>query len=171
VSERPRLGSATLGSTKLEITALEITPVTTEDDWRDAHHVRWQVFVVGQECPPEEEFDRFDGLDAPCRHVVGRLDGRPVATARWRVAETQGRRVAKLERFAVLEEHRGRGFGKALVRHLMAEARARGHRDFLLEAQDHLRDFYGSFGFRPVGEVFELARIPHVKMVRFSEDP
>jgi predicted GNAT family N-acyltransferase len=140
---------------------LEIVPVTTPAGWAAAYDIRREVFVVGQDCPVPEE---FDGLDRDSRHVLALLDGEPVGTARWRVVRKDGEDWAKLERFAVLEAGRGRGVGKALVSHLMTAAREAGHDRMVLHAQEHLVGFYEGFGFRAVGEGFEEAGIPHVRM-------
>lgn len=151
---------------------MEIRPVTTAAEWQLARSIRERVFVVEQACAPEEEWDAHDpdGERADARHLLGYEEGpqgeRAVATARWREVEWQGRPAAKLERFAVLREHRGGGRGRALVRHLMEEAREAGHDTFLLHAQAHLEAFYADFGFERVGEIFEEAGIPHVQMVR-----
>jgi predicted GNAT family N-acyltransferase len=143
---------------------LEIRPAEGAADRQHVVAIRTRVFVEGQDCPPEEE---FDGLDPHCRHVLAWLGGEPVGTARWREVTTpDGRRSAKLERFAVLPEHQGRGHGRALVAHLLDEARAAGHRCFVLHAQAHLEGFYAGFGFERRGEGFIEAGIPHVRMVR-----
>lgn len=147
---------------------MEIRRVTTDAEWRQARDIRQRVFVEEQECPPEEEWDEHDwqGSRADARHVVAYEDGRPVGTARWRVAEWEGRPAAKLERFAVLPQYRGGGRGRRLVLHLMEEARTAGHRTLVLHAQAHLERFYAELGFETVGERFTEAGIPHVRMVR-----
>lgn len=147
---------------------LEIRPVTGEPDWQRAVAIRTRVFVEGQDCPPEEEFDE---LDAHCRHVLAWLGAEPIGTARWHeVTAPGGRPAAKLGRFAVLPEHRGHGHGRALVAHLLAEARAAGHRRFVVHAQSHLDRLYRGFGFERRGEEFLEAGIPHVLMVREDEE-
>lgn len=130
--------------------------------------IRQRVFVEEQACPPAEE---FDGLDPDCRHVLGWLGGEAVATARWRVVPWRGGRAAKLERFAVVPEHRGGGHGRALVAHLLADARAAGLAIAVIHAQAHLERFYRGFGFVRDGEPFVEAGIPHLRMVRTGERP
>lgn len=132
-----------------------------ENAWEAIRRVRTEVFIEEQACPPEEE---FDGLDAEARHVVGLVEGEPVACARWRVVRYEDAPAAKLERFAILKGHRGKGYGRPLVCHVMEEARAAGHRRMFLHAQKHLEPFYASLGFRSDGYEFEEAGIPHVRM-------
>jgi predicted GNAT family N-acyltransferase len=141
----------------------EVRPLASAGDWRRAKAIRRRVFVEEQDCPPAEE---FDGLDPACRHVLGWLGGEAIATARWREVPWAGGRAAKLERFAVLPEHRGRGHGRALVAQVIAEARAAGFAVLVLHAQAHLESFYAGFGFERRGEPFVEAGIPHVRMVR-----
>ena len=89
---------------------------------------------------------------------------KPVAVCRWRPVEIGGDAWAKLERFAVLPEARGRGLGRAMVEASMANARARGFDRLVLYAQEHLQTFYAAWGFEASGGVFWEAGIPHVKM-------
>lgn len=141
---------------------LEIRPVASAADWLRAVEIRTRVFVEGQDCPPEEE---FDDLDVRCRHVLAWLGGEAIGTARWHEIATADGRAAKLERLAVLPEHRGHGCGHALVAHLLDEVRAAGHRRIVLHAQAHLERFYAGFGFERRGEGFVEAGILHVLMV------
>lgn len=152
---------------------MQIESVATEADWAAARAVRQRVFVEEQACPPEEEWDAHDAPEArgrTCHHLVGRLDGAVVATARWRPVTWAGRPAAKLERFAVLPAWRGRGLGRQLVATAIRQAEAAGFATCVLHAQAHLERFYEGFGFRRVGGVFEEAGIPHVKMVREARE-
>ncbi len=146
------------------MTSILIRAVSSEADWAAARLIRTRVFIEEQRCPPEEEWDAFDDR---ARHLIATIDGLPVATARWRAVVHDGRPAAKLERFAVLSEYRGRGWGQALVRYAMADALRAGFRTCVIHAQAHLEPFYTGFGFRAVtGERFMEAGIPHVEMVR-----
>lgn len=146
--------------------SFQIKPVESEAEWEQAKAIRTRVFIEEQECPPEEE---WDGWDATSRHVLGLLDETPIATARWRTVPYQQELVAKMERFAVLPDYRGEGYGRALVRYVMEDAEQAGFSTLVLHAQAHLEDFYASFGFETVGEPFDEAGIRHVKMVRRAE--
>lgn len=143
-------------------------------DWLTAKAIRTEVFVDEQACPVDEE---FDGLDVAARHLlVHSVDGEPIATARWRTApyftdEDDGKPTAKLERFAVRRDFRGRGLGRHLVQALLDDAQAEGHQRFKLHAQEHLVDFYGSFGFTVIGDRFIESCLPHRYMVRPSPSP
>lgn len=146
---------------------LNVVPVRSQADLDEAFAIRQRVFVEEQACPPEEEWDEHD---ATSRHLLGRVEGAAVATARWRTVPHAERLVAKLERFAVLPEHRGQGYGRQMVRAAMADARRAGFEDFVLHAQAHLQDWYAAVGFRSTGRRFMEANIPHVEMVRLEDD-
>jgi predicted GNAT family N-acyltransferase len=135
--------------------------VGDERDWESAKSIRTVVFIDKQACPPEEEWDAFDAVS---RHFLGRVGDRPVATARWRVVDYEGRPAARLERFAVLPAFRRLGYGARMVQRLVEDARQAGHDVIFLHAQAHLEAFYGRLGFKRSGERFMEANIPHVPM-------
>lgn len=139
-----------------------VRPVQGPEEWELARQIRHEVFVLEQACRSEEEWDEYDEVS---RHFIGYVGDEPIATARWRTAVHKGRHVAKLERFAVRSGHRGRGYGRALVEAVIADAAAAGFETFYLHAQAHLEGFYAPFGFVRVGEPFVEAGIRHVGMV------
>lgn len=120
-------------------------------------HVRDLVFVQEQGVPTDIERDE---LDAFCMHVLALdADGRPVGTGR---LSPDGR----IGRMAVLREWRGHGVGRAMLRRLVEQARARGLRDVHLHAQASAEPFYAAEGFLPVGARFVEAGIEHQAMQR-----
>jgi predicted GNAT family N-acyltransferase len=142
---------------------MNVIPVRNEDDLQAARDIRTQVFVEEQDCDPEEE---WDGHDETSRHVLGIVDGTPVATARWRAVPHGEEVTAKLERFAVRPAHRGKGYGTQLVEAVLDDAKHAGFDTFVLHSQAHLEDWYEQFGFRSTGQCFEEAGIPHVEMIK-----
>ena len=151
--------------------SISIRPALTDADWAAVRAVRQRVFVEEQACPPEEEWDTYDAPEARGRTVhhllavevpVGLAEAGEVAVgcARWRAVGE----AAKLERFAVLPEARGGRIARALVARTLADARAAGHRAFVLHAQTYVAPLYAAFGFRETGEPFTEAGIEHVKM-------
>ena len=149
------------------MSVLQIVPVQDDETWDAVRAIRQRVFVEEQACPPEDEWDAYDWPEnrgRTCRHLLAVVDRQPVGTARWREVWAGGERWAKLERFAVVPEARGLGYGRQLVEAAMADARAAGHSRLMLSAQTYLREFYARWGFQAHGEVFQEAGIPHVKM-------
>ena len=147
---------------------MTIRPATSDADWDAVRGVRQAVFVEEQACPPEEEWDAHDEPGRRGRathHLLAVEGGAPVGCARWRtVGAAEGRAAAKLERFAVVRAARGRGVGRALVARALADARAAGHRRFVLHAQTYAVGLYAAFGFEPEGDAFDETGIEHVKM-------
>jgi len=74
--------------------------------------------------------------------VVAERDGRVVGTGAL-VTEEPG--VGRLVRMSVDRAERGRGIGRALVRHLIEAARSRGHRRLVVETNDDWHDAIGLY--------------------------
>ena len=125
-----------------------------------AQAVRHAVFVEEQRIPAELE---RDPADAGCVHaVVFNAAGQAVGTGRL-LPLPDG--VMKLGRLAVLRSWRGRGVGQALLQALLDAAREQGAREVMLHAQQSAASFYLEAGFKPRGEEFMEAGIPHLEMV------
>ncbi len=144
---------------------MEVRAVRNGREWREVKAIRTRVFIEEQNCPPELEWDEHETTS---RHLIGLVDEEPMAAARWRTVWYEERLVAKLERFAVLPEYRGKGYGRDLVADVLRDAYLAGFGDCMLHAQRHLEDLYRSFGFETVGAPFEEAGIAHVTMVRIG---
>ena len=120
--------------------------------------IRREVFVEEQGVPIDEEMDAHDAV---CVHFLALDAGDAVGTARLR--ETEAGRV-KAERVAVRRSARRSGIGRALMRALEDAARARGHREIVLNAQVPVIAFYERLGYRVEGPEFLEAGIPHRAM-------
>ena len=119
--------------------------------------LRRVVFVEEQAVPEELERDEHD---ATALHLLARLDGRPVGTARMLLRGDAG----KIGRVCVLREMRGTGVGAALIRAAVEELRALGLRRAKLGSQVHAIPFYEKLGFAAEGPVYDDAGIPHRDM-------
>ena len=122
----------------------------------DCLAIRRTVFVEEQAVPEALE---VDGLDDEAIHYLGRLNDRPIATARVRIVDG----VSKVQRVAVLHDERGKGAGAAIMRAIMVDDAL--PRAFTLGSQQSAVGFYERLGFRVVGEPFMDAGIPHLTMV------
>jgi predicted GNAT family N-acyltransferase len=127
------------------------------DDLPDCQAVRHEVFVLGQGVPAAIE---ADGRDPLCAHLIARMHGAPVGTARLRTVHGE----AKAERVAVLHHARGVGLGRALMLELERLAARAGHPTLVLHAQVPVVPFYERLGYRCDGPVFYEADIPHRAM-------
>jgi predicted GNAT family N-acyltransferase len=128
----------------------------TDPDFETCFLLRVEVFVQEQKVPAEEERDEYDET---ALHFLARHDGEPVGTARV-LLKPDG---AKITRVAVRKSARGLGIGAALMRHIEANVAAQ---QFMLDAQTHALPFYQSLGYKPVGEEFLEAGIPHFRMFK-----
>ena len=132
---------------------------SSPEDQLKAFMVRCVVFCGEQGVRYDIEHDEFEDTAI---HVLGEIDGEPVAAGRLRCLPD----YAKLERIAVRAPYRGRGIGSEITRFLVRLARELGCSDYRMNAQAYLKEFYGRLGFRAVGDPFMEAGIEHVLMVR-----
>jgi len=135
---------------------IEVKKVTDPVDLEKVFAIRRQVFVVEQDCPPELEWEFED----ESTHFLATVNGEPAGASRWRKTD----KGYKLERFAVLEQHRG-GVGKALVQAVLNDLPADA--DYVyMHAQLPAVTLYEKFGFEKTGPEFEEAGIRHYKMFK-----
>ena len=141
---------------------LTLKPVTTPMDMMNVLRIREIVFVQEQNCPYDIEVVPEEEKEA--KHFLIYDKETPVGTLRYREV---GERTFKLERFAVLKEYRGNGFGKQAFLYLVNKL----EEDYnpctiYFNAQYQLLDYYRSLGFKEEGETFYEANIKHVKMIK-----
>jgi len=123
--------------------------------------LRVDVFVVEQACA----YPELDGRDTEpeTRHLWlpagdGAVDDVGVASYLRVLQEGEGVRIGRVVTHPAL---RGTGLGRVLVQAAI-DAHSRMRID--IDAQSHLAGWYGTFGFRVMGEEFLDAGIPHLPM-------
>lgn len=126
----------------------------------DCLRLRSEVFVVGQRVCEVPDVDEYD---LACHHVLLRVGGEVVGTAR--LLPIDGGAVVKVGRVAVDQAHRGRGLGTALMQAVNEWIDEAAVGSGVMSAQAHLADWYTRLGWRVVGGVYAEAGIDHVKMV------
>jgi GNAT superfamily N-acetyltransferase len=84
---------------------------------------------------------------------IGYLSSEPVATAM--LATTRSVHLAGVYSVATRPPHRGRGFGTALTRAALLEARAQGYDTAVLEPSPMGAPMYRRMGFEPLGTTLE----------------
>ncbi|MBW7475388.1 GNAT family N-acetyltransferase [Paenibacillus oenotherae] len=139
-----------------ELTNIELYAILKE---------RTLIFVVEQNCPYLE----VDGKDPACYHLYKEDNGQIAAYLRI-VPAGIAYQEASLGRVIVSQAYRGQGIARELlqrgidfVRHELQETAIK------IQAQSHLQQFYGSFGFRAVTESYLEDNIPHVDMILSDE--
>ena len=135
---------------------IKVRLVANTEEMEIVRDIRHQVFIVEQNVPQYVEVDQFE---KSARYLLATLDGQFVGTARWRKT-TKG---TKLERFAVLQDKRTCGVGRALVEFMLEQVK--NEAVVYLHAQDHVISFYKKFGFQAIGDYFHEGGISHQKMV------
>ncbi|WP_404362029.1 GNAT family N-acetyltransferase [Marinobacter sp.] len=137
-------------------------PAIRRYSWQNApgavRDIRQKVFVEEQQVPVALE---WDDTDAIADHYLTTTDGdRPIAVARLYPSVTE---TAQIGRMAVLPEYRGQGYGRQLLRHMVADA-AGDFEDIYLSAQEQAIRFYEQSGFHVCSSPYDDAGIPHVDM-------
>jgi ElaA protein len=124
--------------------------------------LRSEVFVVEQECPYLDPDGRDD--EPGTRHVWF-AQGKKVR-AYLRILDDHG--VERIGRVVTAPDARGTGLAGRLVAEAITVI---GSRSSVLDAQAHLIDFYGKFGYVVNGPEFMEDGIPHIPMIREAATP
>lgn len=136
---------------------VEFSEITDAQALEEVFAIRRVVFVEEQQVDPAEEYDEYESSS---RHFLLRLDGKGVATGRFRSTQ----KGWKVERMAVLAGERGKGYGEQVLRGMLGLI-PRDGRPIYLHAQEHALEFYLKNSFLPEGERFWEANIPHFTCV------
>lgn len=121
--------------------------------------LRQEVFVVEQQCIYRDA----DGRDPNAWHLRWHSDRELVAYLRAFPPDASG--YAQIGRVITSARVRGTGLGRPLMRAgIAAVHRTFGPCPIRIEAQSHLVTYYGSLGFRVVGDLYVEDGIPHVSM-------
>ena len=126
-----------------------------ENLMKKAHEIRHEVFVIGQNCPEELEWE----FEEESTHFLLIEDNIPIATARHRKTDNG----FKLERFAVLSQARGKGIGMLILKAILEDIKESKSLKYM-HAQEQVIPFYEKVGFEKSGDLFEEAGIMHYKM-------
>jgi predicted GNAT family N-acyltransferase len=147
---------------------IKVIRIQDEANMQKAYNIRYKVFVDEQKVPAEEELDEFEPIS---RHFLAMENNKALGTARWRFTQ----KGCKLERFAVLNEARGKGVGQALVRAVIDDIQGvlknEGKKEILmyLHGQVTAVPLYEKFGFICSGEPFDECGIIHYYMSKKFE--
>ncbi|MBR9861541.1 GNAT family N-acetyltransferase [bacterium] len=135
---------------------VEVKIAESSKELQAVFDIRRTVFVEEQNVDESEEYDDFEDTST---HLIAYLENNAVGAARFRRTANG----AKLERFAVLKEARGKGVGAELVKECLLQTK--DWDNIYLHAQIQVVDFYSKLGFEKKGEEFVEANIRHFKMI------
>ena len=137
---------------------MTVREAVTSTDLDAYYAIRVEVFMQGQGVTKAEE---FDGLDDSAIHLLGLDKDTPVAALRLRKLGTMG----KIERVAVLEAHRAKGYARDIMRAALTRLTVDPEiSEAFLSAQTYIIPFYESMGFVAEGPEYLDANIPHRDM-------
>ena len=140
---------------------LKIKLVNYSEETQGIEQIRRRVFHEEQNIDEELE---FDGLDETSEHLLAYVHQKSTGTLRIREVNPK---TVKIERLAVLFPFRNQGIGRKLMEYAIALITEKNqYEQIVIHAQYHLKNFYQSLGFQPVGETFEEAEILHIKMIK-----
>lgn len=132
-----------------------------KSDARLLIEVRTDVFV--EEQGVDIAIER-DGKDSICHHTIALdLGGQALGTGR--LSED-----GKIGRVAVLKDWRGLGVGAEIMKNLILQSQTLGMTQTYLHSQVSVVGFYESLGYQQKGSIFKEAGIPHVVMLRESNN-
>lgn len=124
--------------------------------------LRAEVFVVNQGSAYLDP----DGKDFSAMHLIGREKESLAAYTRV-FFPTESEKAIVFGRVLTAPSARNKGYGKQLMQELLSHCDTHfpGVR-IQCSAQYYLKNFYNSFGFKEIGEIYDDVGVPHVKMTR-----
>ncbi|MGL5806673.1 MAG: GNAT family N-acetyltransferase [Xenococcaceae cyanobacterium] len=138
---------------------LQIKVVAYKCEFTSIEKIRYLVFQKEQNVAPELE---FDGKDEQAKHLLAYLNDEAVGTLRIRTIDDK---TVKIERLAVLPIARRQGIGRNLMEYALNLVASSSDCQVIIHAQEYIEELYLKLGFEQVGNRFEEAGIPHVKMI------
>ena len=138
-----------------------LKPVVSPIDMWNAVNIRQIVFRDEQKVSYHEDEIYEEQLEAKTYLIY--LKNQVIGTIRYRYIDD----AYKIERFAILKEYRGQGYGKEVLNYFTNMIWEKYNPcTIYLNGQMHAFEFYKKCGFSPVGEIFQEANIDHIKMIK-----
>ncbi len=120
--------------------------------------LRFDVFVIEQ----QSLYDELDGKDAISLHAY--FSDKKGICAYARIFKTQ-KKTASIGRIVVRKDCRKKGFGRTLIAACITHIQSDGNtKKIEISAQEHLKPYYASFGFRQSSPPFDDGGIAHIDM-------
>ncbi|MBI9061352.1 MAG: GNAT family N-acetyltransferase [Marinilabiliaceae bacterium] len=122
--------------------------------------LRAEVFVVEQDCV----YNDIDGMDQQGLHVLAKVDGKIIGYTRLLKAGTRFE-TASIGRMVVDKDYRFKGYAREIMEYSIGYIHKSWNESIIhISAQQYLKGFYGSIGFKIVTEPYLEDGIPHVGM-------
>lgn len=124
--------------------------------------IRREVFIIGQNCPENEELDGKDsGADYTHFLILDSENEQDIPLGTARVSKE-----GKIERMAILKDYRGQGAGRILLAAILKYLDDNNCDQVFLHSQTHAITFYEQAGFTVESDIFYEAGIPHKTMIK-----
>ncbi|WP_214849891.1 GNAT family N-acetyltransferase [Exiguobacterium sp. s193] len=120
--------------------------------------LRTDIFVVEQNCP----YPELDDRDQTAIHALAYADQQLIGCLR--VLPRSESRAVAIGRVAVHADFRSHGIARRLMNEAIEHIRRQEETQVYLQAQEHLKAFYASFGFEETSETYLEDGIPHIDM-------
>ncbi|MFA6805983.1 MAG: GNAT family N-acetyltransferase [Bacteroidales bacterium] len=132
--------------------------ITEKEKMNAVKEIRMQVFVIEQNVPSNEDWDKEPSEN----YLIYNDQNLPIGTMRWREAEGK----IKIERVSVLKEYRNQGYGEQLMKFVLEDIKRLNitKKQIILHSQLLAIPLYERLGFVKYGEIFYEAEIPHYAM-------
>lgn len=123
--------------------------------------LRSKVFVVEQECPYQD----CDGKDKNSYHLFCEENDKVIAVLRI-IDKGISYKEVSIGRVSVDMDYRGKGYaGEMMTKAIDFIKEELKETEIKIQAQAYLINFYKSFGFQEVSEIYLEDDIPHVDML------
>lgn len=143
----------------MKIIRKKFTELTAREIYEIAK-IRSEVFVVEQKCV----YLDLDGKDFESYHLYMK-NGEEIAAYCRIIKKGISYDTVSIGRVLTVEEQRGKGYAKKLleeaIRFIFEDLK---EESITIGAQNYLRNFYTSLGFRAISEVYDEDGIPHIDM-------
>lgn len=142
---------------------LTIRNIKNEPLWVYLKQTRESIFVDEQGLEPCLIEDSYDNT---CTHVLYSVDGRIVASCRIR----EENNLAYIERISVVKDYRNQSLGKKLILQAIETIESKENfNTIVINAQSHLTQMYGRYGFQVCGHPFESYGSSHTQMIKYLD--
>lgn len=138
----------------------------TIDELYNILKVRNEVFVVEQNCPYQD----CDEKDKRSYHLFLEDNGEIIAYSRI-IEKGVSYDEVSIGRFLVQKKHRRMGFAREMLsKAIKFVEESLNENAIRISGQVYIKEFYKSFGFKEVSDVYLEDNIPHVEMLYKSEE-
>ena len=134
----------------------------TLNELYDILKLRVDIFVVEQNCP----YGELDNKDKESIHIFYRENGEITAYLRI-IPKFLSYESVSMGRICVKQEFRSRKLGREIVKNAINYIE-KDMKEYIITigAQEYLKDFYASFDFKPVSDIYDEDGIKHLDMQR-----